>query len=513
MMKKTKLGLAVTAALSLGFMAQTAQAVNIANNGIGEVAYVPYFSTKDGKQTYVRFVNNGFDTLAVKLKVREGTNSVDARDFHIFLSPRDVWTGKIYQEGDTVRVQTTDTSCTVPSKGRGGWRNDGAAGWSINVPAVGATGSTEGYVVAQVMGTSKSTDFNPFDDNADVASLVKHAASAANGGDANQPRDCAAVSAAFDLKTTDNSLNNVTAFNSVRSQFTEPSNALSGSAAIVNPNNSTLTDLPLTVLANATNPGATGVDGTTGYAEAGPTDFPNDTIQVVAAAQPDETTAVSPAIATIFDDFAGDSIDLGSLNTLPASAALMRSSVANNIDTTVGNSWVITFPTKKHHQGTPCSAPFPADCQPDITTIQHSVRDKGAVSYVTNEEESEFAPVAANQICFSGPDFASNCPLDADPNKISLPHEVNVVTMGAGNALNSALNTAIPNDSLRNIVFGWAQLRFTDAVPVSGTDLLTNNATTLNGLPVIGFGYTEYRVGSLLGTMSQAHTYTSPLSK
>lgn len=509
MTRKNKIGLAVAAALSIGAVAQSTQAANLAPSGVGELLYIPYYSTKDGKQSYIRIVNNGFDTLAVKLKIREGTDSADARDFHIFLSPRDIWSGRVFTDSTGgVRLHTNDTSCTVPDKARGwatGTPSDPAgSGWSINVPAVGNTASTEGYIVAQVMGASK---LNPFDNDVDVASLVKHID---RPDGFIGPRDCFSVSAAFDLTTTDLTIKNPAAYDSVRSQFTEPTNALSGAAAIVNPVNSTLTDLPVTVVANVYNPGPTGVDDTTGTAEAGPNDFPNDTIFVVASDFPDERTATP--VATIFDDNSASAVTLGNLTTdVPVSAALMHSSVMNNLDTTGANSWVVTFPTKRLHLAVPCTAPFPATCVPEVTPLQHTVLNQGPISYVTNEEESAFATPEANQICFSGPDFLENCQQTVN-GIIPLPTEVNVVTFNGGNPLNSELTSDVSGDFLGDIVFGWMQMRYSNAVPLTGTNVVSGAATNLFGLPVIGFAYTQYNINGITTTMSQAHTFSSPLT-
>lgn len=507
MRKRNKIGLAVAAALSIGAATQTAHAANLASNGVGELAYVPYYSTKDGKETYVRLVNNGFDTLIVKLKIREGVESIDARDFYIFLSPRDIWTARVYNDANGVRIHTNDTSCTVPSKVNGvgtpTWQQE-ATGWSINIPDVKGRPSLEGYIVAQVAGTSGSAIYNPFDNNTDVASLVKHI----NG----VPRNCPAVSAAFEfIKGSALQLANPVAFASVRSQFTEPTNALSAAAAIVNPVKGTLTDLPVTVVANVYNPVAN-TDGASGYLEAGNDDRPNDTIDIVAGDFPDEVRDVTP-IATIFDDASATANTFTfTSNVLPVSAALMHSSVMNNLDTTGANSWVVTFPTKKHHGVVaPCSAPFPIDCQPNITPLQHSIRqdpNSPFVSYVTNEEESEFVNPVENEICFSGVDLfdPEHCPTGVNPDEISLPNEVNVVTFKGGNPLQSELATDVSMNFLGDIVFGWMQMRFTDAQNIQ--DAAGN--TVLWGLPVIGFAYTEYPIDGVT-TMSQEHTYTSPL--
>ena len=454
-------------------------------------------------------MNNGFDTLIVKLKVRDGVQSVDARDFYIFLSPRDIWTGKVYNDGNGLRLFTTDTSCTVPSKrsvtGAEQWNldKDGAGngvGWSIDIPQVDGRLASEGYIVAQVAGTSETAVYNPFDLEWDTNSMVKHSG--------NNPRNCPEVSTAFDfIKGSNLQLANPEKFDILRSQFTEPTNALSAAAAIVNPLNATLTDLPVTVVANVYNPGPLGIDNTSDYAEPNRAAKPNDTIDIVAGDFPDELD-VAPATATIFNDGTAVATTLAlPIAEQVVSAALMHSSVMNNLDTTGATSWVVTFPTKKHHFGSPCSAPFPADCSPDITSLQHVVRDSGAISYVTNEEESEFINPTLNEFCFSGVDLfdPNRCPIKPNDGSLSLPHEVNVVTFKGGNPLKSALATDVSASYLGDIVYGWMQMRFTDAVTIS------DGITTLYGLPVIGFGYTEYALGGV-ATMSQAHTYSSPMT-
>lgn len=525
MTKKKILGLAVAAALSLTAVTQTAQAVNIANDGVGELAYIPYYSTKDGRSTYVRLINNGFDTLIVKLKIREGVASQDLRDFYIFLSPRDVWTGNISTNaGGNIRIHTYDTSCTAPSKvdtsGNHIWTAAAEGGWEINIPAGDVGAADEGYIVAHVAGTSETSVFDPFDETPDTNTMVKHVG--------NDPRNCAENNTAFEFIEGTRQLNAPDKFDILRSQFTEPTNALSAQAAFINPTKATLTPIPVTILANVYNPGINGADGTSGYEESSRSDRPNDVIDIVSLDSPNEKT-VSPSSATIFDDATATATQFD-LNTGASSltAALMHSSVMNNIDTTGGSSWIVTFPTKKHQTGNtaPCSDPFVdiggSSCGViigDISetsandTLQHTVHDKGNISYITNEEESEFATARVNgvQNCFSGSDVtdknSSACPIDgvATPTTITLPNEVNVITFKGGNPLSSALTTDIPAQYLGNIVYGWMQMRFMESK-------LDTDTSTLYGAPAIGFGYTEYSASGI-STMGQKHSYTSPTRK
>jgi hypothetical protein len=537
MKKKNILGVAVAAALSIGAVTQTAQAANIAHNGVGEIAYIPYYSTQGGKQTYFRITNTSFNTLAVKIKIREGTVSRDARDFHLFLSPRDVWVGKVYSDGENIRIGTNDTSCTVPSKDRGWLKgafgreqftarldddntvipNDG---WSVPVAHTGDTGSKEGYIVAQVMGTSEAGwpvnggDWTPVPFVSHRGRFLENEA----GTLVAVPDNCHAVSAAFDLLERGGTfvLRDQAGFDLLRDQYTEPTNALSATAAIFDPSGK-LTNMPVTVIANAFNPQLT--DNNTPYLESLGA---NDTIQVVGNDTPDEGVNVQPSIATIFDDNTATATHVVFDRAEDVvSAALMHSSLINYIDSTGTNSWIVTFPTKRNHYidtaRTSCEAPFPANCAPSISNILHSVADNGAqVSYITNEEESQFRTTINDTICFSGADIGganqnsllNNCNLTPNAAEVRLPREVNVVTLSPGavaNPLGSQLHVGINSDELNaSNMAGWMQMRFTDS-----RGLVGRNGEVLNGLPAIGFSYQEYGVTN---TMAQPYAYTSPFT-
>ncbi|MCX7087473.1 MAG: hypothetical protein NTV00_05380, partial [Methylococcales bacterium] len=94
-MKRNKLALALTAAMGLGAVATSAQAINIAENGVGDFAVVPYFSVANRQNELINIVNTSDKTVAAKIVFRRGTDSKEVRDFIIFLSPKDVWTGTI----------------------------------------------------------------------------------------------------------------------------------------------------------------------------------------------------------------------------------------------------------------------------------------------------------------------------------------------------------------------------------------------------------------------------------
>ena len=94
----------------------TATALSINPQGVGHILTVPYFSTQGNNKTLLSITNT--DTTngkAVKLRFRGAANSDDIFDITVFLSPGDVWTADVANDGGISRLLTNDTSCTLPS--------------------------------------------------------------------------------------------------------------------------------------------------------------------------------------------------------------------------------------------------------------------------------------------------------------------------------------------------------------------------------------------------------------
>lgn len=121
-MKKSKLCKAIAMATALGGLGvgaymPTAGAVNLPANGLGDVLIFPYYTTRDGYQTTLSFLNTDESNLiAVKFRFYEGYNSRDALDFNVLLSPGDVFAAVVEEGpgGPVVRRAENDTTCTVP---------------------------------------------------------------------------------------------------------------------------------------------------------------------------------------------------------------------------------------------------------------------------------------------------------------------------------------------------------------------------------------------------------------
>ena len=78
---------AAVAAVSAGFAGTaSAQAVRAPGN-IGDLALVPYYTVQDDWATGVHIINSSDRTQVVKLRLRRATDSADALDFNLILSP------------------------------------------------------------------------------------------------------------------------------------------------------------------------------------------------------------------------------------------------------------------------------------------------------------------------------------------------------------------------------------------------------------------------------------------
>jgi hypothetical protein len=113
-----QLGLAAAvAAASAGYAGiVNAQSVQVAGNQLGDMAIVPYYTVQGDFVTGVHIINTSDLTQVVKLRLRRATDSMDALDFNLVMSPKDEWTGflKNDTDGGQITFNSADTTCTVP---------------------------------------------------------------------------------------------------------------------------------------------------------------------------------------------------------------------------------------------------------------------------------------------------------------------------------------------------------------------------------------------------------------
>jgi hypothetical protein len=115
--------MAVALASGLG-MSQTASAVHVAEDGIGQVLLAPYYNVNNGWRTKVAIVNTRND-VAVKAKIvlRSKAHSTEVLDFICYLTPADVCrfdivnkNGQAYMESNDDSIRATFSPATFASQ-------------------------------------------------------------------------------------------------------------------------------------------------------------------------------------------------------------------------------------------------------------------------------------------------------------------------------------------------------------------------------------------------------------
>jgi len=122
MMKRKTLTTALLAGLAgAAGIANIADAVNQNPHNVGQVLIYPYYTTRGGTQgvnnydTILTIVNTAAESKAVKVRFLESLNSREVLDFNLYMSPFDVWTAAVSDNGTGAQVNTSDNTCTVPS--------------------------------------------------------------------------------------------------------------------------------------------------------------------------------------------------------------------------------------------------------------------------------------------------------------------------------------------------------------------------------------------------------------
>ena len=138
-------------AAAVASVAAGAVATEVSRSETGDLAIVPYYTVLDGMNTGIHVINTTDATQVVKVRLRRGTDSKDAMDFNLVMSPYDEWTANIGAGGPNgVLITTNDTTCTSP-------RDFLQAGASM--PPTFAEGATEGYL--EIIGMAQADDKQP----------------------------------------------------------------------------------------------------------------------------------------------------------------------------------------------------------------------------------------------------------------------------------------------------------------------------------------------------------------
>tara|TARA_R110002110_G_scaffold415765_2_gene655192 strand:- start:44333 stop:45982 length:1650 start_codon:yes stop_codon:yes gene_type:complete len=165
------LGLAAAVATATAGFTGAVVAQERSDGNLGDLAIVPYYTVQGDWTTGVHIINSGDTTQVVKLRLRRASDSADALDFNIILSPKDHWAGNIDDASGNIVITTVDNTCTAP-----------ITNGSFPMSAIYRDGAEEGYIEIIQMG-------QPDSELAPIAYAAKHV----NG----VPRDCGAVASNF----------------------------------------------------------------------------------------------------------------------------------------------------------------------------------------------------------------------------------------------------------------------------------------------------------------------------
>ncbi len=433
-MNKKIIPLAALVAMAGGMNA--AHAVNVNNDGLGEVLLFPFYSVVDGNDTTINIVNTTNEVKAVKVRFIEGMNSKEVLDFNLYLSPFDHWSGVITADGDGALFKTADTSCTVPALP--------AAGQPFN-PVLFAADSNngvqrtrEGYIEVIEMGVV-TDGANTF------ATDATHVAGV--------PADCASLLASWG-----------------------GGGAWLGDPTIdMTPNTGGLYGYSFLLNVNA---------GTAAAYDATALDAFADPLAILHARPGDSSPALSDAAptATVIDNAVVTTV--ATLTNLDAvSAVIMHDTISNDfvLEPTInaGTDWVITFPTKHDYvQIAPATAPFINVWDPTTSLACEEI----AITYYDREELPQTP---------AGVDFSPRPPAGS----FALCAEANVLTFNSADVLNSQVagNIATNLNLVAGTDNGWMTIGFgAPAGAPAGSRELAALGATFGGLPVLGFAVQKY---------------------
>ena len=507
--KPLSLAIAVSAATA-GYVgtvnAQTAPAL-AGNTGLGDLAIVPYYTVREDWTTGVSVINTSAQTQVIKVRLRRASDSMDALDFNVVLSPEDVWTGYVENNTapgveDQIRFYTNDNTCTVPIATV---NPDGGASY-FAVPTTFEEGAEEGYI--EIIGMGAANDAQPISEDA-IHSAAGVPDSCANLQDnfqrvgvVNEFNPSYGSQAAYDLLVgapTDGNVNSVETLAQGRlSQYTAPGNFMKVSYFIKDTTSGIefgdnavmvsdfMTDASMTNQVAA----IVGIEDLQGY------DYPD----------------LNGGAPLSFDRGVGaDDERYNLLRGILGSTGIINDWSKNNAagDFTVDTDWVITAPGQYVMLDLPAyitSLTTDATC-PFVTCDYRDLPLTITPTVFDREEQSEVIPPGGIVI--------SPTPSNPTPPG-TLPFEVNVIQWGANPVLDAAESVKDLAGSF-DAASGWANLALTSTATKTqqvcqydAVDSLVCVPAT-GSVPIVGFaawqrnfgGNPDANYGRIVG-----HSYT-----
>lgn len=494
---------AVLAAVGAMGVAGSASAVQLSQDGTGQVLLYPYYTTRTAGAgdfaTYLNVTNTTNSFKAVKVRFLEGKNSREVLDFNLYLSPFDVWAGAVSKTTDGAKLTSVDKSCVTSA---GGFAASVAAGSVypefVNYAFIGASTTTgitdgsdgedqsldrvrEGYFEIIEMGTITATA---------ITTGLKH-------NSAGTPANCAVVG------IVDASVGGI------GNNYVEaPTGGLIGGASLINVQAGSDYGYDPVALEDFFHPLASNSEDI--WANSGNI-FP-------------DLTKASPLSRVFYyhqavgafpaNSFTTDTLvtTWGARGVDAVSAVLMRDSVMNSyvLDaaTLSATDWIVTFPTKRHYvsanapgstiandpNGTQKLAPFHnffwtgGSCDP----VSVATYDREEQSFSSSIQSSPPKPGQTNNLCW-------------EANVITIKNSTSSIAdtntlLGSKNRLEVAVPSSYEH--------GWAKLTFGSPLPLVGLSTTSATNESYNGLPVIGFMVQDFlNTNVTIGGLPSASAY------
>jgi hypothetical protein len=496
-----KTAIAIATALATG-AAAPAFAVSHSDTGLGEVGLIPYYTVRDNFDTSISVVNTS-DTYVAAFKIRmmEGDNSRDARDFNVFLSPNDVWVATLTmgEDGETpqILVPAGETSCTAP------WRSDASPCDADSQFCLNSAGTAYYLNLTNLGYDSRESIYGGGDGGSDSIERAQEghieiiemgvadpavsqlADWAVHVDGVTAPGACTNISNVYErpngapgpqsITVTGSGLGcegnspyavgeEGTGVDAFRAEYCEPLNVLKVAANLIKVDQGVAGGMPVTMLSNFYNPNG-GVED-----PAAPGD--DDISDVPFLPTPNLQNALPPVSSQIAD---GEPIvEAFTLGEDAVSSLISATAVINEYavggSAMAQNAWVVTFPTKHlyvdpfYNKATP--NPFA-----NFFASPGQSCDRVEFQYYDREERDVTDPV--------GGIVPSPLPINPTPED-SICQEAMTLNFGTEPLLGSDNNYAVEREDGFNS--GWMRLVFPDAGTITGL-----SGFQFVGLPTIGF--------------------------
>lgn len=419
-------------ALLLG--AGSATAVNINNNGIGEVLIFPYYTVNNNFDTFYSVVNTTAHTKALKVRILEGENSQEVLLFNVYLSPYDVWVGRLSFTTSGINGHVGEPSAfhSSPDQSCAPFLNKSEQEF---LPYIIETSQAPyGFVNTSLQ---RSTDGHI--EVIEMGTVVGDSAEAATHNSNGIPEDCEQLEQAWAFNDSYWSTN-------PQQDILAPSGGLSGTGTLLNVTDGIAVAYNAVALQNFAN---NGENSHTSPADLFPSlqsaDSESQILhkgQIITANWPSGIEAVT--------------------------AVLMQHNLFNQYDLTEAlaakTEWVINFPTKTFH----------------VT------RQQGAIAPFSEPWDGDQACESANAVVWD------EAHLSNPSMSLDLCYAVNSIEFLQPGGSSNAVSSILASDNLSSIDIvdinnatkaGWMKLSF-DAQNQNMTD---NNEVDYQGLPALGF--------------------------